>query len=347
MCGPVRAGKGNGMATIRDVAREAGVSPATVSRVLARPEVVTPDLREQVLQVIERLGYAPHPIAASLKTRRTGKILVTVPDISNPFFAKVIRGIEGVAVAASYAVVLGDTRDLPEREELFGLMLKRGEVDGLIFLGHRLPKVIAALVQEAGGQAPVVNACEFNSELSVSSAHIDNRAAAEAAMDALYAAGHRHVAVLSGPAQSPLTRERLGGARASAQRHGALAELQLLEGDFSLASGHARMHELLQTQSKATGIFCHNDEMAIGALAALREWGLSCPDDVSVVGFDDIEMASYVNPALTTIRQPMEQIGQEAAQLLLDTIQNRDAPPRRVKLSWELVARGSLGAPAK
>src|SRR3954449_6813874 len=161
-----------GVANIYEVARRAGVSTATGARVLSQPDVVSPDTRRKVLQAVEHLGYTPNAAAKNLRTLRTGKLLVTVPDISNPFFSLILQGIEDAAQREGYAVLVGDTQHDENREERYALMLRRKEADGLIFLGHRLPKTAAALVQEPGGhQAAVVNGCEFSPTLGIPSVH--------------------------------------------------------------------------------------------------------------------------------------------------------------------------------
>lgn len=331
------------MATIRDVARAAGVSPATISRVLAKPEIVSAEMRERVTRVIEELNYAPHPVAASLKTRRTGKILVSVPDISNPFFATVIRGMEETAAASGYSVVLGDTREDRDREEQYGRIFYRREVDGFLFLGHRLPGILAGMVAQSAGRAPIVNACAFDPNLGVSSAHIDNRKAAEAAMAALYSAGHSAIALITGPPASPLTQDRLAGAQDAARAQGSIERLQIAAGDFSIESGFRQALRLVRSANRPTGLFCFSDEMAIGALAAIRAGGLRCPQDVSVMGFDDIRTARYSYPPLSTIRQPMHLIGQRATELLLSILRGDLVRPVTATLPYKLVLRQSLG----
>src|SRR3954467_11783632 len=208
-----------GVANIYEVARRAGVSTATVSRVLSQPDVVSPDTRPKVLQAVELLDYAPNSAAKNLRTLRTGKLLVTVPDISNPFFALILQGIEDAAQRDGYAVLLGDTQHDPEREDRYAMMLKRKEADGLIFLGHRLPKEAAKLVRAMTPRcAPVVNGCEFNPRLGVPSVHIDNAKAASEAMDHLYRLGHRRIAAITGPLVSPLSRDRLRGVTSRAKK---------------------------------------------------------------------------------------------------------------------------------
>lgn len=333
------------MATIQDVARDAGVSTATVSRVLSAPELVADATRARVTASVERLGYQPNFAAKSLRTLKTEKILVTVPDISNPFFSQVIRGVEEAARTAGYSVLLGDTRHEADREEEYAAMLLRREADGLIFLGHRLPEALAAMVATRGVRTPIVNGCEYSSDLGVSGAHIDNARAAAEAMEHLYGLGHRRVGVITGPLASPLSRDRLEGVRASAKAHGQAAGLMVVAGDFSIDSGLREATALLAAD-RPSAIFCFSDEMAMGALEAIRRAGLSCPEDVSLVGFDDIRFAEFLNPPLTTVSQPMDRIGHEVVRLLLDILSGKAEVLEHVTLPHRLVVRGSTAKPA-
>jgi LacI family repressor for deo operon, udp, cdd, tsx, nupC, and nupG len=333
------------MTTIQDVARRAGVSTATVSRVLSAPERVAEATRARVLAAVDSLGYSPNLAAKTLRTLRTEKILVTVPDISNPFFSQVIRGVEEAASAAGYAVLLGDTRHEPEREDQYAAMLRRREADGLIFLGHRLPDALSDLAATLGSQAPIVNGCEYSSGLGVSSAHIDNHQAAAEALSHLYGLGHRRIAVVTGPLASPLSRDRLAGARAAAQHVGASDGLMVAAGDFSVEAGSALTRDLFGRDPRPTALFCFSDEMAMGALSALRAMGLACPRDVSVVGFDDIRYAAYLDPPLTTVSQPMVEIGHETVRLLLEILSGAGGTPRHVTLAHRLIIRNSTAPP--
>ena len=333
------------MATIQDVARDAGVSTATVSRVLSAPERVAEPTRARVMAAVARLGYAPNVAAKTLRTLKTEKILVAVPDISNPFFSQVIRGVEEAASAAGYSVLLGDTRGEEEREEQYAQMLRRKEADGLIFLGHRLPPALSEMIAALGSRAPIVNGCEYSPELGVSGAHIDNERAAAEAMDHLYRLGHQRVGVITGPLVSPLSRDRLAGVKSAAARHGHAAALTVRTGDFSIDSGVAEARVLLDAPARPTAIFCFSDEMAMGALDALRAAGLRCPADVSLVGFDDIRYARRLDPPLTTVSQPMERIGHEVVRLLLEILSGDAGPQRHVTLRHELVVRASTAPP--
>jgi len=331
------------MPTIYEVARRAGVSTATVSRVLSRPEVVAPDTRRRVMQAVDTLGYTPNAAAKNLRTLRSGKLLVTVPDISNPFFSLILQGIEDSALREGYHVLLGDTQHDEQREEGYALMLKRKEADGLIFLGHRLPRAAAGLVAAAGTAAPVVNGCEFNPELGIPSVHIDNTKGASDAMEHLFSLGHRRIGVVTGPLVSPLSRDRLNGATQRAKAHGAERDIVIMHGDFSIESGALAAERLLTRRERPTAIFCFNDEMAIGVLDVARRLKIAVPDDLSLVGFDDIRFARYFDPPLTTIAQPMREIGERTVRLLLEILNGTMTMPLSITLPHTLIVRGSTG----
>lgn len=334
------------MATIYDIAKHVGVSAGTVSRALSRPDKVLPATRSRIEHAAAALGYVPNTVARTLKTQRSGKILVTVPDIANPFFAQILQGAEDAAQAVGYAVLLGDTQHQPEREERYAQMLRRNEADGLIVLGHRLPPTACAIVQQLGSTAPVVNGCEFDPALGIPSVHIDNVAAARAVMEHLYGLGHERIAVVGGPTDNPLHQQRLEGVRAACRARGRLRQLIVERGDFSVEAGHAAALALLARAPAPTAIFCFSDQMALGALAACRDLGIRVPDALSIVGFDDLASSRYLTPALTTVRQPMREIGACAVKLLLAIIEGRDVPLQQT-LDFSLMLRGSTGGPRK
>jgi LacI family transcriptional regulator, repressor for deo operon, udp, cdd, tsx, nupC, and nupG len=334
------------MPNIYEVARRAGVSASTVSRVLSRPGVVSPDTRQRVLATVEEMGYAPNSVARNLRTRRSDKILVTVPDISNPFFSLIIQGIEGAALRAGYTVLLGNTQHDERHEERYARMLKRKEADGLIFLGHRIPKPAAELVAALAPRcAPVVHGCEYSPALGVASVHIDNATAAADAMSHLYELGHRRIGVITGPLISPLSRDRLQGATTCARSRGADRDMIVKNGDFTIESGAALGELLIARGQRPTAIFCFNDEMAIGVITVARRSGLRVPDDLSVVGFDDIKFARHIDPPLTTISQPMREIGEGTMRLLLEILRGDEIKPVSVTLPHRLTLRGSTAPP--
>lgn len=331
------------MTTIIDVAAKAGVSTATVSRVLSRPDRVAEPTRARVLEVVRALGYTPNVAARTLRTLRAAKILLTVPDISNPFFASVIRGAEEAARDAGYAVVVGDTRHDPEVEDQYAEMLSRREVDGLIFLGHRLPESLQPLLDRCGDAAPIVNGCEYSPGIGVPSVHIDNAAASSDAFEHLVHLGHRMIGIITGPSISPISRDRLAGAMAAAARHRLVDQIHVAEADYSAGAAFERTRALLVRG--VTAIYCFSDEMAIGAISAIAAAGLACPGDVSVIGFDDLPLARYFQPGLTTIAQPKAMIGARAVELLVQILRDTPSPLRQITLDHTLVVRNSTAAP--
>jgi LacI family repressor for deo operon, udp, cdd, tsx, nupC, and nupG len=335
------------MSTIQQVARTAGVSTATVSRTLSNPDIVSEATRRKVQSAVEALRYSPNAAARSLRTLRSGKLLVTVPDIANPFFSLIIQGIEDAAHREGYAVLLGDVGHDEEREERYALVLQRKEAEGLIFLGHRLPQPLRHLVGRRGPPAPIVNGCEFSPSLGVPSVHIDNARAARDAMSHLYGLGHRRIGVITGPLVSPLSRQRLHGVKSRAASERATQQLIVVQGDFSIPSGLAGAAELLTRKDRPTAIFCFNDEMAIGVLDHARKAGLRVPQDLSVIGFDDIRFSQYLVPALTTVSQPMLQIGQETVRLMLEILRGTGRRPKSVTLPHKLMVRDSTASPGK
>jgi LacI family repressor for deo operon, udp, cdd, tsx, nupC, and nupG len=335
------------VSNIYEVAKRAGVSPSTVSRVLSRPDVVSIKTRLKVLKAVDILGYIPNSTAKNLRTSRTGKLIVTVPDISNPFFSLILQGIEDAAQRDDYAVLVGDTQHDDRREQRYALMLNSKEADGLIFLGHRLPEAAGTLARAAAPRcAPIVNGCEFNPRLGIPSVHIDNARAASDAMHLLYDLGHCRIGIVTGPLVSPLSRDRLRGASTTAKNRGA-GELVVMGGDFSVESGTEAARRLLSAPRPPTAIFCFNDEMAMGVLEYARHKRLRVPRDLSVVGFDDIRFARYTDPPLTTVAQPMRAIGEGTVRLLMQILRNPAAAPEPITLPHIFSVRSSTGPPSR
>ena len=324
------------VSTVKEIAAIAKVSVATVSRALQRPEIVSETTRQRIHDVVKRLGYTPNALARNLRTARTRLIVALLPDIANPFFSEVIRGIEQVAHENSYSVLLGETQGSLVREQAYADMVAARQADGIITMSPRVPAI------PIQGRLPVVNACEYVKDGQVSSVYIDNTAAAGVAVDYLVMLGHREIAFVAGPPSSPISVDREQGYRAALQRAKLPLQAALVAaGDFSIESGE-RAVELLLSQGKPfTAVFCSNDEMAIGALRALSSHGLRVPEDVSVVGFDDIRFARYTSPPLTTVAQPKNALGREAMSMMLELLNDPEVPPRKRVLSADLVVRGS------
>jgi LacI family repressor for deo operon, udp, cdd, tsx, nupC, and nupG len=322
--------------TVKEIASIAKVSVATVSRALQRPELVSEATRLRIHEVVKRLGYTPNALARNLRTARTRLVVALLPDITNPFFSEVIRGIEQVAHENGYSVLLGETQSSLVREQAYADMVAGRQADGIITMSHRVPAI------PIDGRLPVVNACEYVRDSNISSVYIDNVAAAGAAVDYLVTLGHRDIAFIAGPSSSPICVDREQGYRLALQRATIPADPALTAiGDFSIEAGERAIERLLSQGKSFSAVFCSNDEMAIGAMRALISHGLRVPEDISVVGFDDIRYARYTSPSLTTIAQPKNALGREAMTMLIELLNDPEVPPRKRVLSADLVVRGS------
>lgn len=337
------------MPTIFDVAKRAGVSIATVSRVLSQPNVVSPATRRRVMAAVERLGYAPNASAKNLRVRSTRRLIVTVPDVSRAVWSQILLGIEDAADQAGYAVLLGDTHYDGSREERYAVMLKERHADGLIFLGRKLADGVAAIVRRyRDSVAPVVNVMGFRPHLGIPSVQIDNVAAGAEAMNHLYRMGHRRIGVVTGlSAPSFVSEERLRGALARAKKARVERDVRVVHGDFSVESGVVCGERLLAGRKRPTAVFCFNDEMAMGVLHTARHRKLRVPDDLSIIGIDDIHHARFWDPPLTTVAMPMRELGQDAVRVLLAILNGGERPPQRVMLPHTLVIRSSTAPPGR
>jgi LacI family repressor for deo operon, udp, cdd, tsx, nupC, and nupG len=335
------------MANIKDIASLAGVSIATVSRAMSNPSVV----REQTLTKIEaavaELNYRPNMLASGLRRQRSDNIIVAAPSIFNPFTSAFVQGIENVAREAGYRVLLGITEADQVLLDSYVDMIAGKQADGLILLDTVLPSVI----KQGGGEAhpPIVAACEYPPNLAIPRVRQDNVEAVAMLVNHLAKLGHTSIAAITGPINQFMAIDRLAGYRLGLKRAGLQSDDRLIaDGDFSLESGHRAMRDLLARGLPLTGVCCANDEMAIGALAALREAGIDVPGEVSVVGFDNLRFGAYSSPPLTTIDVPTIETGETAMRLMLDLLRDPTDAKREVILPHRLVVRGSSGpAPAK
>ncbi|PTX49526.1 LacI family transcriptional regulator [Gemmobacter caeni] len=326
---------------ISDVARLAGVSTATVSRALSTPERVSEDTRAAVQQAVEATGYRLNLAARNLRHRRTGGIVALVPNLANPFFSQILSGIASVLGPAGYNLLIADTRTADAQTLLD--YAEPSRADGLIILDGTLP---AAALQ---GRVPVVEACEWVPGLPAPRVKIDNRAAAGLAVDHLADLGHCRIGHVAGPRGNVLTEARLSGTvEALAARGLPFPEDYLYPGDFSLDSGRtaARIWLDQPAATRPTAVFFASDAMACGFIGEVQRHGLRVPGDLSVVGFDDIELVAHISPPLTTIRQPRTEIGRAAAERMLACLKG-EARDADTVLPVELILRASTGpAPA-
>lgn len=335
------------IATIEDVARHAGVSIATVSRAVHKPDVVSEATREKVQTAIAATGYTANVMARNLRLNRSGMILLLVPDIGNPFFSSILSGIEKGASQAGYNVLIGDTQNDPEREATYAAYLRSNQADAMILLNGRLPAPLARAPVNA--TPPVVIACERIPGCALPTVIIDNDQASFVATRHLLDLGHTRIAHISGPSGNILTTDRVGGYRRALKEAGIAPEQSLVyRGDFSIDSGIAAGRALLADEkTRPTAVCCASDGMAIGVIVAAKEYGLRIPEDLSVVGFDDIPHAAAYDPPITTVRQPRRRLGEQAIKLLLDRlgsktpfVNNDDGP---VIVPTELIIRQSTG----
>jgi LacI family transcriptional regulator len=341
--------------TIQDVAARSGVSISTVSRVVTGAVAVEPATAERVREAIADLGYRPNLLARSFRRRVTHTIGLLVPDNSNPFFAELARTIENAGFAEGYSVILCNS-DLSEvKQETYIDVLLANRVDGLILASSGLIPTVGShdavgRILDAG--APCVVVDRDLGKTPVDQVLVDNDQGGYLAGAHLIALGHRRVACLVGPSDLTPSAGRIAGfQRALADAGLAVAAEGLVRGNGRPDGGAAAAQQLLERGIVAAGdvtaIFAFNDQMAIGAIGALQRAGHRVPEDISVLGFDDIPQSAAIFPALTTIAQPIEEMGTIGVRLLLNRIARRDAPCQRVQLSTRLVVRESTGPPGE
>lgn len=340
-------------ATIADVAELAGVSTATVSRVLAGVGRARPDTRARVLDAARALDYRPSEVARSLQRRSTQTIGLVITDIENPYFPQLVRSVEDGARAAGYAVLLCNAADDPEREAFYLELLADRRVDGLIIAASSLG--VRHVEWLASPPVPVVLVNTAAPDLGLPSVTSDNELGARLATEHVLGLGHRRLGFLRPPPRNVDAPLRLAGIR-SAMLDAGLAphELAIATGDPLVGGGEVATEALLRTAPATTAILAYNDLMAIGSLRALRRHGRRVPADMSVVGFDDVAMAAYVDPPLTTIVQRTDVMGQWAIDRLLTAMRpptgsaagaesGESDVPTLVRLPVDLQVRGSTG----
>lgn len=334
--------------TIQDVARFAKVSTATVSRALSSPDRVSEATRARVSEAIRVTGYTLNQTARSLRQRAARTILVALPDIRNPFFSSILDAIEREATNRGYGVLVANLflGHAPARR-LQDYMLSN-RADGLLLLDGSLDMATLQAISVAPHSVPLVVACEDIPNSSFHTVVTDNAHAAERATRHLIDLGHRRIGHLLGPENNVVARDRLAGfANALRQAGMAPAPEWLFRGNFEMESGFAAAARFMSLTERPTAIFAANDESAIGFLSGLRQHGIECPRDISVVGFDDLGVAAHYTPPLTTMRQPRETLGRMAAETLIDILEDPEAMrgPLRIVLNSDLVVRESTAHP--
>lgn len=334
------------LATIRDVAKRAGVSTATVSRSLASPDLVSEEARARVLEAIRATGYTPNVAARNLRAKRAMIILVAVPKIANDFFAEVLRGIDDALVAHGYGIIIGNLDNLEERESRYVDLVYSGQVDGVLLMDGRMPSRNGRLMSDAG--VPMATICVEIPNGNLPSIMVDDNEATLKVVEHLISLGHRSFGYISGPQGNQNEIGRRAGFVAALSAAGLDPRKAVYwPGDFTIATGVAAARDFLARKDRPTAVYAVSDTMAIGFLKTVTDAGVAVPEELSVVGFDDIEFSEFVTPALTTIRQPRHEIGHTAALVLIEALSTGQRP-RRVRLDAPLIVRKSTArAPAR
>jgi LacI family transcriptional regulator len=329
------------LVTIKDVAREANVSVATVSRVLNDSGPVSEDTRRLIREVAGRLRYVPHSGARSLITSKTETLGVLLPDLYGEFFSEVIRGMDDTAQRHGFHLLISRSYADKMRIET-AMRAMRGRVDGVVVMS---PDIDAESLLNLPSTIPVVLLCSVSRGNVVDSLTIQNCRGAREMVRDLVAKGHTRIGIIKGSPRNYDAAERLRGYRIALREAGISPDVALeREGDFTEAGGYSATLELLEMRNRPTAVFAANDSMAIGVLSALRESGVRVPEDMAVAGFDDIPLARFMDPPLSSVHVPICELGSRAVELLLHGITHKnDHPRRRERVSTELVIRRSTG----
>ena len=330
------------MASIRDVAKEAGVSISTVSHVINQTRFVSDNKQSNVYAAMKKLNYTPNRLASSLrrKDKRTNTLGLLIPDSANPFFAEVLRGVEDTCFDAGFSVFLCNSDDDPQKELNYIKVLLGNQIDGIILVStgthndslevlanSRIPSVLVDRVVSTGG---------------IDSVLVDNETGGYQAGEYLINLGHRRVGCITGPSLLTPSAARVQGFKRAISKNGfEVTDELIMSGDFRAQSGFNAAKKMIALDDLPTAVFACNDMMAVGALHAFDEAGLRVPDDISIIGFDDIALASFTKPPLTTIAQPGQNMGLLAAEMVINRIENPKLSPREKILSTFLIERKS------
>ena len=348
MAPAMETGRGPDRATLKDVAALAGVHPGTASRAInaATRELVNDETARRVLAAADELGYRPNPIARGLKTSRSYTVGVLIPDLTNPLFPRIVRGIQDQLEESGYTPLIANTDNDPARERADIEAMRARQVDGLITAtAHRHDDLE---IDGAGGELPVVLVNRRHEQGTRPSVVADDRLGVQLAVEHLVALGHRRIAHLAGPQDLSTGYLRLQGFREALADAGIEYddELVLAADAFVEEEGQRLCNELLDRGLEVTAIFAGNDLMALGCYDAFVARGIVCPDQISVVGFNDMPFAAWFDPPLTTVHLPQYEIGERAAELLLERLRDPAAEPTQMLLEPTLAVRGSTAPPA-
>ncbi|WP_163971675.1 catabolite control protein A [Oceanobacillus halotolerans] len=326
--------------TIYDVAREANVSMATVSRVVNGNPNVKPATRKKVLATIERLGYRPNAVARGLASKKTTTVGAIIPDISSIFFAELARGIEDIATMYKYNIILSNSDQNKDKElQLINSMLEK-QVDGILFMGGNITQ--EHVQQFTSASVPVVLAATYDGTGTIPSVNIDYEAAAYEATMFFIEKGNKHPAFVKGVDDTFINHLKYEGyLRALRESNIEVNESYIINGDYSYYSGIEAAEELMALENKPTAVFVASDEMALGVIHGAQDMDYHVPDDVEVFGFDNTRLATMVRPTLSTIIQPMYDIGAVAMRLLTKYMNKEEVTEKKVVLPHRILERNS------
>lgn len=329
------------MATVEDVAREAKVSVATVSRVLNNQTSVRPETCERVYRAIEKLSFEPNMSARNLRRNETRVILIVAPNITNPYYAHILTGIGDGANESGYSALIYNTAGDEARVRSGMDMLRKKRADGAILLANGID---STWIQEYAGEHPIVQCSEYALNLDIPRVSIDNYKAAQDIMEYIIGLGHKRIATISSTNNYISTALRLEGYRDSLERCGIEVRedyIAFAGEDYSFKSGKAAAFKLLKLEERPTAIFCISDTIALGAITAAKELGIRVPEELTVIGFDDVEDTTMFHPYITTIAQPCYQLGRESFRILHQCMNNRKEADTKVVLPHEFIIRES------
>ncbi|MEO1747927.1 MAG: LacI family DNA-binding transcriptional regulator [Pseudomonadota bacterium] len=332
--------------TIDDVAEMAGVSTATVSRCLNTPDIVNPDTRDRVMNAISELGYEPNFGARVMAARRSNTIGAIIPTMENAIFARGLQAFQEELDRNAYTLLVASSSYQPKLEQQqLRTLLARG-ADAMLLIGFARDQEIYKLLNTR--QVPTVVAWSYREDSPIASVGFDNYLAMRDLADLVFQNGHRRVGIISAPtADNDRAAERIQGVKDSADKNGINSKsLPIIEIDYSIDNGAQAAHELLTKAPRPTVLICGNDVLAIGALKAARELQLRVPDDLSITGFDDIELAQIADPGLTTVHVPHREMGKRAARLLIKMVEGGEKLPSEA-LATRIEKRGTLGPAPK
>ena len=337
------------MATIRDIANKLGVSISTVSAVINNRGYVSAAMRARIENAIRKANYNPHQIARSLRLGQTHTIALIVPDLTNSFYSHLMRGVEDHLAAAGYRLLVADSREDWKRQHDYLVSFSGRIADGIILVPCMATSDQIAMIPGIVHETPLVYADRSPLRCDVDSVLVNNVRASFEAMCHLLKLGHRRIGIVTEPLNLLNAADRLAGYKRALSSYGIPVDRVLIrKGDNTEDSGYRQGLELLEVADRPTAVLVCNNLMTMGFLAALKELGVACPQEVSLVGFDDFEWSAYLGPPLTMVRQPASELGAEAAQVVLDRVRHpADSKTHKVQLLTQLIVRESTAAPAK